>query len=297
MKFKMKSLSAMGIAVATMLIVFACSTVPEVKDINNNGGGSADTTAPTVAITSPVSNITIDSNSYTISGTASDAGGIDGVYFSRNASPAVKIGSGATWFTNVTGMAEGANTIVVYAKDAAGNQSTTASRLIMVDTGAPVITITPSGDITTNQSFTVNLSVNTNYGYWSTNGISSFVQLAMSGTNLTINADTTLHYYSADLNTTSSTQTIVYRIFSGDTIYVRTTGNDANKGDTTDASLLTIQNAVELVKQYNFLSNVYVEAGIYIQGGGLSNSVVGNNYAGINIIDANNLNQIGRAHV
>lgn len=65
-------------------------------------------------------------------------------------------------------------------------------------TNAPVISGAPLSTVT-NQSFTVALGVNENYGYWSTNGGITFSSFTTNGTNISITKDTTLLYYGCDV--------------------------------------------------------------------------------------------------
>lgn len=290
MKLKKTGLFAISIAIATMMIVFACSTPPVTDD--TNGG---DTTKPTVEIMSPSGTISINSNSYTVSGTASDAVGVDGVYFTCNGSPspAAKIGSGASWSTNVTAMGEGTNTIVVYAKDAANNQSTSATVLIIVDTGAPGATVVPAGSFTTNQTMVLTISVDENHGYWSTN-FATFVQFSAGIDVVFTNygAITNLRLYGDNgLGNISATNTTTY-VINYEAIFVSSSGDDANNGLTPLTPVLSIQDAILLATNYGY-TDIYVETGTYTQGGGLSNSVVENNYAGVCISNINNISLIG----
>lgn len=80
--------------------------------------------------------------------------------------------------------------------------------------------------------------------------------------------------------------------YSTTAIYVSTSGNDANDGLSPANAVLTIQDAILLATNAGY-NDVYVEAGVYIQGAGLSNNVAGNNYAGINIVVINNINLVG----
>ncbi|MBI4975941.1 MAG: heparinase II/III family protein [Spirochaetes bacterium] len=61
----------------------------------------------------------------------------------------------------------------------------------------PLVTGAPA-NLTTNQTFTIALDVDKNYGYWSTNGAGAFQQFTAAGTNITINSTTTLMYYGND---------------------------------------------------------------------------------------------------
>lgn len=202
MKLKLKGLFAISIAIAAMMIVFACT--PPVDDANGNGGGTADTTAPTVVIVSPSSNINIDSNSYTVNGTASDSGVLKAVYIKVNNEAFASLGASTSWSSNCS-LVEGPNTILVYAEDKAGNISTTNSVVITVNTGAPMISFTSpdnnfitnglpiivSGVADTTNALTyiniTNIEVSVNGGVYSsiTNGGSNYVEWSTNISTLT----------------------------------------------------------------------------------------------------------------
>jgi hypothetical protein len=83
-----------------------------------------DTTAPTISITSPNDGDTVNTNSFTVKGTASDSGGVKTVE--------VKIDSGSystatgteTWSFDVSNYPEGTHTITAKATDNNGNSDT-----------------------------------------------------------------------------------------------------------------------------------------------------------------------------
>ncbi|MBI4979269.1 MAG: alkaline phosphatase family protein [Spirochaetes bacterium] len=85
--------------------------------------------------------------------------------------------------------------------NAAGNRM---SELLLV---TPVVSGAPAG-ITTNKSFNVTLDVDTNFGYWSTNG-SAFAQFTMSGVTISIDRTTTLRYFGSNTGI-SATNSITY---------------------------------------------------------------------------------------
>lgn len=91
-----------------------------------------DTVAPTVAITSPANGSTFEETSVTITGSAADNRGLNGVYISVNGSDFVKIGGTDTGSTSLnwnytTSLNSGANTIQVYTKDYGGHVSATST--------------------------------------------------------------------------------------------------------------------------------------------------------------------------
>lgn len=392
MKLKKTSLSAICIAIATMIVAFGCSTLPEKVPGDGTGGNDGDTTAPTLTINSPANDIIINSNNYTVSGTASDAVGLKAIYIKIGNGAFVSLGKTSPWSTNCP-LVEGENTISAYAEDDAENVSATNTRVITMKTGAPVISFTspatspfltkvsnitistvinttnavnyvvitnisiatnggvystltnggsnyivcstnnfalvegtntisiladanngksstnsiiviydgvapivsvnPSNNISTNTSFTATLSVNEDYGYYSTNG-STFVQFTTIGINIDISANTELQYYGEDIfGNKSPTKNIYYYIISGsEEIYVSTSGDDGDDGLSPANAVLSIQKGVELAKSHSY-SLVLVEAGVYVQGAGLSNTVAGNNNAGVNIDNADNIYLLG----
>lgn len=96
------------------------------------------TAAPTLNVTSPIEGLLTNSNTVTVAGVA--AAGSDAVTLTEvtiNGTPA-DIGEGGAFSEEVSGLADGENTITVIAKDSLG-KTTTVIRHITVDTKAPVI--------------------------------------------------------------------------------------------------------------------------------------------------------------
>jgi len=94
---------------------------------------AADTTPPTVSITSPLNNVTI-SNSVSVVSTASDNIGVAGVQLKLDG---VNLGSelttapySGTW--NTTGVSNGSHTLTAIARDAAGNTKTSSAIAVTV---------------------------------------------------------------------------------------------------------------------------------------------------------------------
>jgi hypothetical protein len=106
-----------------------------------------DTTAPTIAITSPTSSGSAISGTspFLIGGTASDNVAVASVTWSNpGASPSSGTASGTdTWNASVP-LVAGLNTITVKATDTAGNTST-ASMTVTYDTTPPTVTISTNG--------------------------------------------------------------------------------------------------------------------------------------------------------
>lgn len=103
------------------------------------GGGSGDTTPPTVSITSPANNATIGGSSVAISASASDASGVAGVQFRVNG---VNVGAEDTtapysvvW--NTASLANGSHVITAVARDTVGNTRTSSSVTVTVGNNRP----------------------------------------------------------------------------------------------------------------------------------------------------------------
>lgn len=99
-----------------------------------------DTIPPTLSVTSPANNLITNNSKVTVAGTTNDA-------TSSPVSLTVKLNSGSAQSVSVASngafskeltIANGANTITIVAKDAAG-KTTTITRTVTLDTKAPVI--------------------------------------------------------------------------------------------------------------------------------------------------------------
>lgn len=138
---------------------YECSYTPETAladgshtvkiDASDNDGNAAvqksvafkvDTVAPTLSLTSPADNTVTNQASCTVSGVTNDA-------ISSPVTVTVKLNGGSAEpvtvdqggkFTKTLTLIQGVNTITVVATDSAG-KSTTVTRTVTLDTGAPVI--------------------------------------------------------------------------------------------------------------------------------------------------------------
>lgn len=140
-------------------------------DASDNDGNAAtqktvtfkvDTIPPTLSVTAPADNSVTNNSSCTVSGTTNDA-------TSSPVTVTVKLNNGAAEevavaengsFTKQLTLAAGANTITVVATDAAG-KSTTVTRTVTLDTGAPVIhsvSITPN-PVDAGQTYVISVEV------------------------------------------------------------------------------------------------------------------------------------------
>lgn len=102
-----------------------------------------DTVPPTLSVTAPAEGLITNKTTVTVSGTTNDVTSSP-VTLTVNGK-AVTVGSNGTFSTTVT-LSNGSNTITIVATDSAG-KSTTVTRTVTLDTGAPVfnsVTITPN---------------------------------------------------------------------------------------------------------------------------------------------------------
>jgi len=109
---------------------------------------TVDTTPPSLSVTSPTEGSVTNTASCTVKGTTNDATTSPvtvTVKLNNGAASEVTVGSDGS-FSKALTLAAGVNTITVVAKDGAG-KTTTITRTITLDTGAPVIhsvTLTPN---------------------------------------------------------------------------------------------------------------------------------------------------------
>ncbi len=164
---------------------------------------TADTTAPTVAISAPAAGATVSGTSVTIAATAADNVGVVGVQFKVDG---VNVGAEDTasaysqvW--NTTGVANGTHTLTAVARDAAGNTTTSAAVTVMVsnavaDTTWPTVSLTApsSGSTVSGSAVTVAATASDNVGVVG-------VQFKLDGVNL--GAEDTSAPYSTTWNTTA----------------------------------------------------------------------------------------------
>ena len=101
-----------------------------------------DTVAPTVSITSSTVINTTNETSYTVSGTCSEDGSVNGVIGSTGYSATCSGGSFTSAAANVSGEGDGSVTINATLTDLAGNASTLDTQGVSKDTVAPALAIT-----------------------------------------------------------------------------------------------------------------------------------------------------------
>jgi hypothetical protein len=175
---------------------------------------AADTTKPTLTISSLANGSYTNKVTLNVSGTASDAGGIKSVTVNGQA---VTVNPDAS-FSYALALTAGANTITTIATDNAGNQQVD-TRTVTYDLSVPVLAVTaPADNSTTVQSFvnvtgtisetsTVTVSVN--------NGSPQSAAISGSGFSATANLVSgvnTIDITATDLagNTTSAKRTVTY---------------------------------------------------------------------------------------
>jgi hypothetical protein len=158
-----------------------------------------DTTAPSVAVTSPASGATV-SGTVTVTATASDNIAVLGVQFRLDGA---NLGTedlttpySSPWNTNTA--APGTHTLSAIARDAAGNTTTSAAVTVTVaDTSAPAVSITaPSSGATVTGTINVTANASDNVGV-------AGVQFRLDGANL--GAEDTSSPYATPWNTATAT--------------------------------------------------------------------------------------------
>ena len=140
-------------------------------DASDNDGNAAtqktvtfkvDTIPPTLSVTAPADDSVTNNSSCTVSGTTNDTTSSPvtvTVKLNNGVAEEVEVAENGS-FTKQLTLAAGANTITVVATDAAG-KSTTVTRTVTLDTGAPVIhyvSITPN-PVDAGQTYVISVEV------------------------------------------------------------------------------------------------------------------------------------------
>lgn len=140
-------------------------------DASDNDGNAAtqktvtfkvDTIPPTLSVTAPADDSVTNNSSCTVSGTTNDTTSSPvtvTVKLNNGAAEEVEVAENGS-FTKQLTLAAGANTITVVSTDAAG-KSTTVTRTVTLDTGAPVIhsvSITPN-PVDAGQTYVISVEV------------------------------------------------------------------------------------------------------------------------------------------
>jgi hypothetical protein len=110
-------------------------------------GVTADSAAPTGAITYPINGATLTSGTFTITGTAADTGGsnLAKVEVKVDDSPHKLATGTTTWSLNVDGLTDGTHTITAKITDNAGNTFITPATTIRIQTPLYTVTFTETG--------------------------------------------------------------------------------------------------------------------------------------------------------
>jgi hypothetical protein len=210
--------TAGNITVSSVVTIIKNQTAPVIASGAPNP--SADTTAPTVSITSPASGATV-SGSTTVSANAADNVGVAGVQFKLDGANLGTEATAAPYFVpwDTTTATNGTHTLTAVARDAAGNTKTSAAVTVTVsntgDTTAPTVSITaPAGGATVSgATVAVSATAADNVGV-------AGVQFKLDGANLGIE-DTTAPYSITWDSTTAAdgthTLTAVARDAAGNT--------------------------------------------------------------------------------
>jgi Chitobiase/beta-hexosaminidase C-terminal domain/Glucodextranase, domain B len=178
-----------------------------------------ETTPPSVAITSPANNFSTASSSINVSGTASDASGIQSVKVNGNTAT---LGTGTTtrsWSFNNLSLICGSNTITAVATDNSANHNTAQTSITVTricDTTAPTSSASatvPNGASTdpynggswTNKNVTVTLSATDNAGgsgvkeiRYTTDGSAPTASSTLYSAPFTVSSTTTVKFRAED---------------------------------------------------------------------------------------------------
>ena len=134
---------------------------------------SQDATPPVLTVV-PADNTLTNNAALTVSGAATDAGGIQSVSVNGTS---VTVSQADGSFTKVITLAAGANSITVIATDKAGNQ-TTITRTVILDTTPPTLSVSPADNTLTNNATLTVSGIATD-----TNGIQS---VTINGATVTV---------------------------------------------------------------------------------------------------------------
>src|SRR5204863_210479 len=116
--------------------------------VNVSNGPPPDTTPPTVSISSPANGATV-SGTITVAANASDNVGVAGVQFFADGAPIAAEDTTAPYSVsvNTATTSNGSHTLTAVARDAAGNQTTSAPVTVNVSNGPPPDTTPPTVSI------------------------------------------------------------------------------------------------------------------------------------------------------
>jgi hypothetical protein len=147
--------------VVLFILVFSCTSTLENKKIETSP--VPDTTPPQFMISFPTNGQVVYTN-LSLFGFASDDRAIEGVYISldSNTFQMVSITGLTNWVTNLA-LSNGSHIIEVYAKDQAGNVSSTVQLSLIADSSLPSISFTsPNNNELVNSNFTISGEAHSN---------------------------------------------------------------------------------------------------------------------------------------
>jgi glutamine amidotransferase PdxT len=219
--------------------------------ITVNNAGTGDTTPPAVSITGPAGGATV-SGTVTLTATATDNVGVAGVQFKLDG---VNVGTedtsspySRTW--NAATASNGTHTLTAVARDAAGNQTTSAAVTVTVsnagtgDTTPPAVSITaPAAGATVSGNVTLSATATDNVGV-------AGVQFQLDGVDVGEEENTLPYLITWDTTTASNgthTLTAVARDAAGNqttSAAVTVTINNAGTSDTTPPAVSVTSPAV-----------------------------------------------------
>lgn len=125
--------------------------------------GPADTTPPSVSVTQPAAGATVSGTVALTAAASDDSGVVAGVRFQVDGQDVGAEDTVAPWSTSwaTGGVANGTHSIRAIARDAAGNQTTSAPVAVTVSNQVA----SPEEDVSTAQGFADSIGVNTHFAY------------------------------------------------------------------------------------------------------------------------------------
>jgi hypothetical protein len=162
------------------------------------GTAAAETTPPTVAITSPTSgsSYTVTSSALGLQGTASDNVGVTQVAWVNNRGGSGIASGTSSWTVGAIALKLGSNALTVTARDAAGNTATDTLTVTLNDTTSPTVAVkAPAAGATVASTVVVSGSASDNIGV-------AGVQFKLDGVNL--GAEVITSPYNVTWNTTTA---------------------------------------------------------------------------------------------
>ena len=275
------------------MVFFGCSPADEDMDDSKP--------TPSVTIVSPANGATVNVAVITLSGTASisSPASISKVEVKLNDAEWQQADGKTEWSVELT-LDEGTNTIVARATGSNGKTASSGEWIIYYDPSAPSVEIQSHDNGAYVNEADITLS--------GTAGVAD--PFVITSVEVKLNEEdwesaTGTDSWSADLSLTGGDNTIIVRAHSDNeksasvewtinyvpTMFVSTTGDDANSGTTSLAPLKSIQNAISNAQDFGILS-IYVAEGVYTPGEGLNTANEDYQYSGA-FIDVAGLTILG----